>query len=330
MAALKRVLPLLAFMVAAVTALSAMTAYLHAARPAGAPPPVALAQGSEASSLPDSIGDLESDAGDRAQPTPAPEPTPQPTPEPTPPPTPQPTARPATRTPGQASVVLRVPVLMYHYISAVPENQKKDRFAVDLRVPPELFEQHLAHLKAAGYATITTPHLWEALNRRAALPPKPVILSFDDGYADAYANALPLLQKYGFRGTFFITVNLIGRPGYMTWDQVRALDQAGMDVQSHAMDHKPMSSFSLAGLAYQMGEARKTLMGRLGHDVRFFAYPAGDYNATAVQGATNAGYFGAFAKSGGSLQSVDWSYALRRQRVGGYASVDTFKVALSR
>lgn len=228
-----------------------------------------------------------------------------------------------------AALALRIPVLMYHYISAVPANEAASRFAVDLRVPPEVFEQHLAHLRSQGYQTVSTPQLWEALKGRAKLPAKPVVLSFDDGYADAYTNALPLLQKHGYIGTFFITVNLVGKPGYLSWDQVRGLAAAGMDIQSHAMDHKPMTAFTLAGLGYQMGAARDALQRQIGREVRFFAYPSGEYNGTAMQGAAANGYYGAFRKSGGVLQSLDWQFALRRQRVPGYASVETLRKALA-
>lgn len=245
-------------------------------------------------------------------------------------PTPEPTVEPQPVATPRPALVLRVPVLMYHYISAVPADQATSALAVDLRVPPELFEQHLAYLRDQGYATLSAPLMWEALNGRAVLPPKPVMLTFDDGYGDAYANALPLLQKYGFKGTFFITANLIGRAGYMTWDQVKALDVAGMDIESHAMDHMPMSSLTLTGLSYQMGTSRQALAEKLGHEVRFFAYPSGDYSATSIVGAAQYGYYGAFLKSGGSLQSTDWAYMLRRSRVTGYASVDTFKTALAR
>lgn len=229
-----------------------------------------------------------------------------------------------------AALVLRVPVLMYHYISHVPAEQANSKVAVDLRVPPEIFEQHLLYLQREGYHSISVPLLWEALNGRAVLPPKPIVLTFDDGYGDAFTNAFPLLRRYGFTGTFFITVNLIGRPGYMTWDQVRALDAAGMDVESHAMEHKPMTAFGPAGLAYEMGTARQILSQQVGHEVRFFAYPSGDYNATAMQGAASNGYYAAFVKSGGSLQSLDWAYALRRTRVGGSASAEALKTALAR
>lgn len=246
-----------------------------------------------------------------------------------PPPAPQPTPAPRSPQPP-ASLVLRVPVLMYHYISAVPADQAKDPIAVDLRVPPDLFEQHLAYLRSQGYVTVGAPLLWEAMNGRAGLPLKPIVLTFDDGYADAYQNALPLLQKYGYMGTFFVTVNLIGKPGYLTWDQVRALDRAGMDIESHAMDHKPMTWFAATGLSYQMGDARKVLAQQLGHEVRFFAYPSGDYNPTAVVGAAANGYYGAFLKSGGALQSLDWQFMLRRSRVNGYATIDMLKVSLGR
>ncbi|HKW79346.1 MAG TPA: polysaccharide deacetylase family protein [Candidatus Limnocylindria bacterium] len=238
-----------------------------------------------------------------------------------------PTASSAAATRSEA-VVLRVPVLMYHYISAVPANQSGNRFAIDLRVPADLFEQHLAYLRDQGFTTISAPALWGALNGRAALPARPVVLTFDDGYADAYTNAFPLLKKYGFNGTFFITVNLIGRPGYLTWDQVRELDAGGMDIESHAMDHRPMSAFSLAGLAYEMGQARTTLAEQVGHEVLFFAYPSGDYNATALQGVAANGYAAAFVKGGGSSQSIDWRYTLRRTRISGYATVEMLKAAL--
>ncbi len=294
-----------------------MIAALPAVARRGAPAAVGEAPTLEAAfddvALPDSVGDLPGNGRELALPTLPPLVTPEPS---------------APQRP--AGLVLRVPVLMYHYISPVPADQAKNAVAVDLRVPPEIFEQHLAYLKSQGYTSVGAPLLWEALNGRATLPQRPVMLTFDDGYDDAFTNALPLLRKYGFRGTFFITVNLVGKPGYLTWDQVRALDRAEMDIESHAMDHRPMTSFALSGLLYQMGFARAVLAQQVGHDLRFFAYPSGDYDGTAMQGAAANGYLGAFVKSGGSLQSLDWAMALRRSRVNGYATIDSLKVALGR
>ena len=323
-------LPVLAFLIAAAMAVGvSANGFAAASRAetttgASAPQSPSVSRTSAPLSLPESASDATAVVSEMQLPLEAvPTATPTPTPAPASPGASIPVA-PTERT----ARVLHVPVLMYHYISAVPPNQAADRFAIDLRVPPDLFEQHLAYLRAQGYETVSVPALWNALNGGPALPAKPIVLTFDDGYADAYTNALPLLKKYGFSGTFFVTCNLIGRPGYMSWDQVRALDASGMDIESHAMDHKPMSTFSLSGLAYQMGQARATLAQQLGHDVRFFAYPSGDYNATAIQGLAANGYLAAFLKGGGSAQSADWRYTLRRARVSGYATVTMLTGAL--
>lgn len=311
-----RSVPLLVFGLVAVVVAACATDVSSSAGGTSERPPARLAVTNDqsVSGLPDSIGDLLERHEDVLPATTLP-PIPTPTPRPTATPVPAP--------------VYRVPVLMYHYISAVPADQASNRFAVDLRVPPDLFEQHLSHLKSQGYTSISTPDLWNAINGKESLPARPVVLTFDDGYADAYTNALPLLLKYGFRGTFFITCNLVGKPGYMSWDQVQALEAAGMDVESHAMDHWNMAALSGAKLSYEMNDSRAMLSSKIGRDVRFFAYPSGDYNAVAIQGAIAAGYYAAFAKSGGSSQSLDWAYALHRTRVSGYANLDTFKNALA-
>jgi peptidoglycan/xylan/chitin deacetylase (PgdA/CDA1 family) len=229
--------------------------------------------------------------------------------------TPTPTAAPTS-----VETSLRVPVLMYHYISPVPHEEIRSPLSRSLRLSPVLFAEQLDFLVQQGYHTVTTPQLWAALNGGAALPSKPIILTFDDGYEDAYTNAFPLLLEHGFIGTFFVTVNLVGRPGYVTWDQVRTLADAGMDVQSHAMDHISMAKLTGGTLFAQLAESRRILSQRTGTDVRFFAYPSGEYNAAAKAAAAKAGYYAAFAKDGGAAQSSDWAYALRRTRIAGHLS----------
>jgi peptidoglycan/xylan/chitin deacetylase (PgdA/CDA1 family) len=227
-----------------------------------------------------------------------------------------PTATPAPRT-EEVATSLIVPVLMYHYISTVPRDEIGNPLSQSLRLSPRLFAQQLDFLVEQGYHTVTTPQLWAALTGAARLPAKPIVLTFDDGYEDAFANALPLLLERGLVGTFFVTVNLVGRPGYLTWDQVRALAADGMDVQSHAMDHISMAKLSGGALFAQLAESRRILSERTGTDVRFFAYPCGEYNAATRTAAAAAGYHAAFAKDGGAYQSTAWAYALRRSRITG-------------
>ena len=230
--------------------------------------------------------------------------------------TPVVTAPPAP-TPVPVEAPLTVPVLMYHYISPVPRDEIGNKLSHSLRLSPHLFAQQLDFLVEHGYHTVTTPQLWAALSGTARLPAKPIVLTFDDGYDDAYTNAFPLLRERGLIGTFFVTVNLVGNPGYLTWDQVRTLADSGMDVQSHAMDHISMAKLTGGALFAQLAESRRILSERTGTDVRFFAYPCGEFNDATRAVAASVGYYAAFAKDGGASQSKDWAYALRRTRITG-------------
>jgi len=221
---------------------------------------------------------------------------------------------------------IRVPSLMYHYVDWLP--RAADRFRIDLTVSPTDFEEQLKWLRAQGYTTVTTSQLWWTLDQAAALPPKPIQLTFDDGYSSHYAYVLPLLQRYGFAGTFFVTANLVGRGGYMTVDQVRALADAGMDVQSHATDHFSMSALAPTAQEYQMCTARRILSAWTGTDVRHFAYPSGDFNGASFDALAKCGYLSAYKKAGGAVQSSGAMFTLQRSRVRGQQGLAALLTAL--
>jgi len=245
---------------------------------------------------------------------------------PLPPPPPPRTYAPATLADGTRQI--RVPSLMYHYVSWLPATDPNMGLRRSLTVSPTDFEEHLRYLRDQGYHGVTTRDLWWSLDQTAPLPAKPVMLTFDDGYADAYTVVLPLLQKYGFTGVFFVTVNLVGRDGYLTRDQVRALADAGMDVESHAMDHVSMKIRTLADQRYQMCTARQFLSQWTGTDVRHFAYPSGDYNADSFSALQSCGYLSAYKKMGGSLQSSANMDLLQRARVVGQLGLPALLTAL--
>lgn len=232
---------------------------------------------------------------------------------------------PSTQSDGSRSI--RVPSLMFHYVSWLPASDPNMALRRDLTVSPTDFEGMLKYLRDNGYHTITTKDLWWTLDQTAPLPPKPVMLTFDDGYADAYSVVLPLLQQYGMTGTFFVTVNLVDRPGYISRAQVRALADAGMDVESHAMDHVSMMR-PLNDQIYQMCRARDFLSAWTGTDVRHFAYPSGDYNDLSGTALTTCGYLSAYKKAGGSVQSSNAMYLLQRARVHGQSGVAALILAL--
>jgi peptidoglycan/xylan/chitin deacetylase (PgdA/CDA1 family) len=117
--------------------------------------------------------------------------------------------------PGAAQPVnktsAQVPILMYHHIAVPPD--PKDIRASRLAVPPVQLEEQLAYFQRAGYTTITIDDLAAALRDGAALPDKPVILTFDDGYVDFYTNAYRLLKRYKAKATIYIISGRVGTPG---------------------------------------------------------------------------------------------------------------------
>jgi peptidoglycan/xylan/chitin deacetylase (PgdA/CDA1 family) len=249
----------------------------------------------------------------------------------------QPSSTPATSTAPVArtyyplvasdgSKTVRVNALMYHHVEWLPPNA--DAVRKDLTVTPRDFEDHLKYLKANGYTTITAVDLWWSLDTGQPLPPKPVLLTFDDGYADAHDVVMPLLRAYGMVGTFAVTVNLIDKPDYMTRAQVRDLADGGMDVESHSTDHVAINGLSAAAQTYQLCTSRRILSDWAGRDVRHFIYPSGDYLPVPSAALSGCGYLSAYRKDGGSVETSNEMYALRRARVRGQQGLSALVLAL--
>jgi len=137
-----------------------------------------------------------------------------------------------------------VPILLYHYIGRCPQEDQADLYRGDLWVTAEDFDRQLQCLKHAGYASISLDQLFAHLQGQATLPACPAVLSFDDGQADNYTAAFPLLKKYKTAATFFVVSDLVGKPGYVTWDQLREMADAGMAIESHTATHASLTSVS--------------------------------------------------------------------------------------
>lgn len=229
---------------------------------------------------------------------------------------------------SSAPASLNVPILMYHYISPLPADA--DKIRQDLTVTPETFAAQLAYLREAGYTSISLFDLFAALQGEIPLPEKPVVLTFDDGYADAYEYAFPLLRDYGFTGTFFVIANVIegGVEGFLTWEQAREMAAAGMSMQSHSLDHVDLRERSAEFLRHQLEGSRALIEARVGQPVRFFCYPAGRYDEATVQAVEQAGYWGAVTTAWGNTHTLRGRYTWSRLRVRGEWTLEAFKAAL--
>ncbi len=262
-------------------------------------------------------------------PTPTSSVTPRPTATPTRTHTPEPTATPrALPTPDGVSRTVRVPILMYHYISQAPAGA--DAVRRDLSVSPELFQQHLEFLRERGYTSISLEDLTLALQIGQPLPDKPIVLTFDDGYRDHYEHAFPLLQAYGFSGTFFLLTSPIdeGHQGYVTWDQVIAMDAAGMDMESHGYTHEDLQGRTRDYLIWQMLGSKEAIEARTGKPVRFFCYPSGGYDDLAASILHELDYWAAVSTTFGDEHSSDSLFELTRLRIRGTYGVNTLATLL--
>lgn len=243
-------------------------------------------------------------------------PTPTATVAPTWPPLPTATPVPLP-TPDGVDRVLPVPILMYHYLSAPPANASAVRR--DLSVSPERFRGHLQALRAAGYETISLRELLLALQTGYPLPPRPIIITFDDGYRDNYTQAFPILKQEGMRATFFVVTRTLDdrRPEYLSWGMVMEMHQAGMEFGSHSYEHVALAGQPDAYLVYQLLGSREALEARLNEPVRFFCYPAGSYDARTMQVLHDAHYWGAVTVNYGVNQRSAAPFEIERIRVRG-------------
>jgi peptidoglycan/xylan/chitin deacetylase (PgdA/CDA1 family) len=241
-------------------------------------------------------------------PTPEPTRTPTRTPRPTRTPTPEPTPGPLA-----AGVPDYVPILMYHYIRTV--DPQEDQLGYNLSVTPEIFEEHIVWLRKMGYTSIRMDRLSDCLRGLRECPDKPVVLTFDDGYADAATEALPILERHGFTATFYVVIDFVGRPGYMTWEQVKLLHESGMEIGSHSVSHPDLTARDPEVAFEEISRSRAILEQQLGAPVRSFSYPIGSYDETVAEFARQVGYTSAVTVYPGSDMTL--MYELPRRRIMG-------------
>lgn len=211
-------------------------------------------------------------------------PDPPATPEPSPTPTPLPATTPRAGA-AQPASAFRVPILMYHLITApVPPDA-----LAGLVVSPTLFDAHMKALKDAGWTTITAAQLSAAITTGARPPARTVVVTFDDGYADGYVNALPILQRHGYVGTFYVITDRIDLPPFLDAGMVRLLHAAGMEVANHTRAHVDLSAQTYPNALVQISGANDAIERITGVRPTTLAYPYGSVNTTAIKAAADAG-----------------------------------------
>jgi len=217
---------------------------------------------------------------------------------------------------------IRVPILMYHYISSLPTDADATR--VQLTVEPNIFRTHLRYLQEQGYNTISLYQLDAALLYGAPLPPRPVILTFDDGYIDHYTNVFPALQEYGFTATFFVITGRadLNDPVYMSWAQIQEMAAAGMSMESHTKSHRELRGRDYDFLVYELLGSLESLAAYTDNPPRMFAYPVGRYDETTLNVLSQLPVWRALTTENGTLHTTDNRLLVPRVRINGDTSVE--------
>lgn len=216
---------------------------------------------------------------------------------------------------------IRVPILMYHYVSELPEDA--DAYRRDLSIRPETFRAHMEYLFFEGYTPVSLYDLDRALLDGAPLPAKPVILTFDDGYSDHYTNVFPVLRQYGFTGTFFVITGTAdaGASQYLTWEQIREMAEAGMDMESHTKSHVDLRGRSYDTLVYELLGSVESLAAYTGKTPSMFCYPVGRYDANVFPILESLGIRRAVTTERGIWHTTDNRLLLPRLRITGNMGV---------
>lgn len=213
-----------------------------------------------------------------------------------------------------------VPILMYHSVS-ISANR--------LCIPPQKLDQQFTWLQQNGFNTITMKRLLYSLNKHQALPSRAIVLTFDDGYRDNYDQAFPLLQKHHMVATIFLMTAKIGTAVGLTPDQIKHMQEYGIEFGSHTVHHVDLRYVSAAGLISEIQGSKHILENILGEKVVSFSYPSGKYTAATIQAVKDAGFEGAVTTAPGKIMPNYNVYLLPRVRVNGDESLSQFIASIN-
>ena len=229
----------------------------------------------------------------------------------------------------------QVLILMYHIV-AEPGSAQEARYCCT----PRRFEAQMRHLGEAGFGLLTLDAIADALDGRAEWPDRGVAVTFDDGFADTFANALPILTRYGIPATMFAVSDLIGASNdwmsargfpkrrLMSASELREMSAAGVTIGSHTRTHPRLPELDVEAKRSEVRGSKARLEDVIGRSVTAFAYPYGLFDDDARQAVAEAGYRTACStRSGFNGPDAD-RYLLRRIEVFGGDNLWQFRQKL--
>lgn len=227
-----------------------------------------------------------------------------------------------------------IPILMYHAFG--DPGEPASRYILPVR----RFAQQMALLKWLGYHVLSLRAYLEIRAEHRLPPDKSVILTIDDGYGDTFRLAYPVLRRYQYVAAIFPVTQVIGgkniwsrssgldgRP-MLTWDEIRAMREGGMEFGAHTCTHPRLTEISLEAARAEIEDSRAELAGALGVEIAAFCYPYGLYNPQILALAKEAGYLGSLSVDYGKNTLATPLHRLRRIEIAGTDSLLSFALAV--
>ena len=229
-----------------------------------------------------------------------------------------------------------IPILMYHEISS----DRVSGFEKYI-LSPGKFDEQISWLARSGYVTISLDTLLRAHRGPGILPPKPLIITFDDGFRDCIRFAPPILKNYNFTAIFYLVSGLVGLTSswlirdrgcelqLADWPEIVELISAGHKIGAHSMSHPRLAKVWPWICRYELSASRKLLEEKLNCTVDHFSYPYGSYNMIVSALAKSVGYASCCSVRPGLSGLDDDVFALHRVPIDGRETIREFVTKVS-
>jgi peptidoglycan/xylan/chitin deacetylase (PgdA/CDA1 family) len=211
---------------------------------------------------------------------------------------------------------------MYHVIAEPPDDARLPELFVGERD----FAGQMVWLERHGFHPVTLRTVWDSWHGGPALAPRPIVISFDDGYRSAVTTALPVLAFREWPGVLNLTVDHL-RPAGLRRRDVQRLIDAGWEIDAHTITHADLTALDGELLDREVAGSRAAIRRIFGVPADFFCYPSGQYDDAVIAAVRRAGFLGATTTEYGLARASE-PFTLSRVRVSGSDGVDGFAARL--